>query len=70
MIGEEDFSYENVDACNGEIFGYDDAVFVCDEPLGSVEVKLVAVTYDDGIPAQLEAVHAGCPAEVASAARQ
>ena len=49
VIGEEDFSYENVDACNGEIFGYDDAVFVCDEPLGSVEVKLVAVTYDDGI---------------------
>lgn len=49
VLGEDDFTYEDVGAGEGESFGSDDAVFVCDDALGSVEVNLVAVTYDDGL---------------------
>lgn len=49
VIGEDDFAYHQVGAGEGECFGSDDGVFISDEPLGSVEVNLVSVTYDDGI---------------------
>lgn len=49
VLGEDDFEYRDVDAREGECFGSDDGVFICDEPLGSVEVTLVSVIYDDGI---------------------
>ena len=56
MIGEDDFVYEDVNAAEGETFGFDDGVFVSDVPLGSVEASLVSVTYDG-------ATHSlrGCP---------
>ena len=46
VIGEDDFVYEDVNAAEGETFGFDDGVFVSDVPLGSVEASLVSVTYD------------------------
>ena len=47
VVVEDSFTYDNVYAGEGECFGFDDAVFVSDEPLGSVEVRLGSVTYDD-----------------------
>lgn len=58
VVVEDSFTYDNVYAGEGECFGFDDAVFVSDEPLGSVEVRLGSVTYDDGAPHDLRR----CPA--------
>lgn len=49
VLCEDDFEYFNVGAQEGECFGSDDGVFISDEPLGSVEVTLVSVMYDDDI---------------------
>ncbi len=49
VLGEDDFTYSNVDVRDGQCFGSDDGVFISDEMLGSVEVSLVSVTYDDGV---------------------
>lgn len=57
-IVEDAFTYDDVYANEGDCFGCDDAVFVSDEPLGSVEVRLGSVTYDDGAPHKLS----GCAA--------
>lgn len=46
IIMEDDFLYDGLSVQEGESFGADDAVFVSDEPLGSVEVNLVSVEYD------------------------
>ena len=53
IVVEDSFTYDNVYANEGDCFGCDDAVFVSDEPLGSVEVRLGSVTYDDGAPHDL-----------------
>ena len=53
VVVEDSFTYDDVYAGEGDCFGSDDAVFVCDEPLGSVEVRLGSVTYDDGAPHDL-----------------
>ena len=44
VVVEDSFTYDNVYAGEGECFGFDDAVFVSDEPLGSVEVRLSPMT--------------------------
>ncbi|MEG1381878.1 MAG: hypothetical protein RSC73_06510 [Ruthenibacterium sp.] len=46
IMMEDDFLYDDLSVGEGESFGADDAVFVSDEPLGSVEVNLVSVEYD------------------------
>lgn len=53
IMVEDAFTYDDVYANEGDCFGSDDAVFVSDEPLGSVEVRLGSVTYDDGAPHDL-----------------
>ena len=53
IVVEDSFTYDDVYANEGDCFGCDDAVFVSDEPLGSVEVRLGSVTYDDGAPHDL-----------------
>ncbi len=53
VVVEDSFTYDDVYANEGDCFGCDDAVFVSDEPLGSVEVRLGSVTYDDGAPHDL-----------------
>lgn len=53
VVVEDAFTYDEVYANEGDCFGSDDAVFVSDEPLGSVEVRLGSVTYDDGAPHDL-----------------
>lgn len=53
VVVEDAFTYDDVYANEGDCFGCDDAVFVSDEPLGSVEVRLGSVTYDDGVPHDL-----------------
>ncbi|MFQ8832896.1 MAG: hypothetical protein ACLR7U_08490 [Ruthenibacterium lactatiformans] len=65
VVVEDSFTYDNVYAWDGECFGFDDAVFVSDEPLGSVEVRLGSVTYDDGAPHDLRR----CPAVALPALR-
>ena len=65
VVVEDSFTYDNVYAGEGECFGFDDAVFVSDEPLGSVEVRLGSVTYDDGAPHDLRR----CPAVALPALR-
>lgn len=47
VLIEDDFTYENVNAGQGEYFGSDEAVCVSEDPLGSVEVSLVGVMYGD-----------------------
>lgn len=49
VIAEDSFTYQDVYAQEGESFGCDDAVFVSAEAIGSVEVHLGSVTYDDGV---------------------
>lgn len=66
VVVEDSFTYDNVYAGEGECFGFDDAVFVSDEPLGSVEVRLGSVTYDDGAPHDLRRCP-GCGAACAAA---
>ncbi|MEG0167691.1 MAG: hypothetical protein RR709_07460 [Ruthenibacterium sp.] len=46
ILMEDDFLYDALSVGEGQSFGADDAVFVSDEPLGSVEVNLVSVEYD------------------------
>ncbi len=58
VIAEDSFTYQDVYAAEGESFGFDDAVFVSAEPLGSVEVHLGSVIYDDGVVHDLRR----CPA--------
>ncbi len=58
VIAEDSFTYQDVYASEGESFGFDDAVFVSAEPIGSVEVHLGSVTYDDGVAHDLRR----CPA--------
>ncbi len=53
VVVEDSFTYNNVNAAEGECFGCDEAVFVSDEPLASVDVRLASVTYDDGVPHDL-----------------
>ena len=65
VVVEDSFTYDNVYAGEGECFGFDDAVFVSDEPLGSVEIRLGSVTYDDGAPHDLRR----CPAVALPALR-
>ena len=48
ILVEDDFLYENLSVGEGELFGADDAVFVSEQPLGSVEVSLVSVEYGVG----------------------
>ena len=49
VLGEDDFEYKDVSASEGACFGSDEGVFISDEMLGSVEVSLVSVVYDDGV---------------------
>lgn len=58
VVVEDTFTYDDVYAQEGDCFGSDDAVFVSDEPLSSVEVRLGSVTYDDGASHDLSR----CPA--------
>lgn len=39
VLCEDDFYYENLDAQPGDLFGNDDAVFVSDTPVSSVEIE-------------------------------
>jgi hypothetical protein len=41
VLCEDAYSYEDLEAHTGDIFGMDDAVFVTDQPIGSVDVVLV-----------------------------
>ena len=68
VIGEDDFVYEDVNAAEGETFGFDDGVFVSDVPLGSVEASLVSVTYD-GAAHSLRGCAPSCPAAASSSER-
>lgn len=48
VILEDDFTYDDLDVGEGELFGADDAVVVSEERIGSVEVNLVRAQYDTG----------------------
>ncbi len=45
ILAEDEFSYEDLDVQNGELFGMDDAVFITPEAVGSVDVSLVRAWY-------------------------
>ena len=45
VVMEDDFYYEALEVAEGESFGTDDAVYVSDVPLSSVEVNLGSVEY-------------------------
>ena len=40
VICEDQYYYENISAGQGDLFGMDDAVYVSNEPVGSVDVEL------------------------------
>lgn len=50
VLVEDDFTYENLNVGEGQAFGCDDAVFVCDEPIGSVDVNVSLICYEHGTP--------------------
>ena len=43
VLCEEDFTYEELQAKTGDLFGMDDAVFVTEQAIGSVDVQLKTV---------------------------
>lgn len=45
ILCEDEFDYQKLDAANGEVFGMDDAVFVTNDAIGSVDVSLVRAWY-------------------------
>ena len=45
---EDKFYYEGLSAAQGDLFGNDDAVYVSDEPIGSVDVELDSMTLASG----------------------
>lgn len=45
VVDEDDFTYTELNAAEGELFGSDDAVFVSEVPLSSVEVHGVRACY-------------------------
>lgn len=47
-IFEDRFFYENLQAGQGDLFGSDDAVYVSDEPVGSVDVEMGKMVLDNG----------------------
>ena len=47
ILYEGDFTYENLAAAAGDMFGMDDAVFVTTETVASIDVSLRAVWYGD-----------------------
>ncbi|MEG2931453.1 MAG: hypothetical protein RR825_06665 [Ruthenibacterium sp.] len=48
VIMEDNFTYTEIEIGEGGLFGSDDAVYVSEVPLSSVEVSLVSVEYADG----------------------
>ena len=48
VLLEDDFTYDDLNVGEGELFGADDAVVVSEERIGSVEVNLVRAEYDTG----------------------
>lgn len=48
IVYEDKFAYEELKARQGDLFGADDAVYVSDEPIGSVDVELDRVTLAGG----------------------
>ena len=48
VLCEDQFYYEGLTAAKGDLFGADDAVFVSDVPIGSVEVELNQAFLADG----------------------
>lgn len=47
ILYEGDFTYENLAAAAGDVFGMDDAVFVTTETVASIDVSLQAVWYGE-----------------------
>lgn len=48
IICQDQFVYEGLDAADGQVFGADDAVFISQGPVGSVEVDLEEAVFMDG----------------------
>lgn len=48
LLCEDQFYYEDIAANQGDLFGSDDAVYISDEPVGSVEVTLDRAFLQDG----------------------
>ncbi len=48
VLCEDQFYYEDLTAAKGDLFGADDAVFISDVPIGSVEVDLEQAFLADG----------------------
>lgn len=45
VLSEDDFTYDDLEVQNGELFGMDDAVFITPEAVGSVDVSLLRASY-------------------------
>lgn len=54
-IFEDRFFYENLQAGQGDLFGTDDAVYMSDEPIGSVDVELEKMILASGREVDLSA---------------
>lgn len=48
LLCEDQFYYEGITANQGDLFGSDDAIYISDEPVGSVEVTLDRAFLQDG----------------------
>lgn len=48
VVCADQFYYQDLDTANGQVFGADDAVYISDAPIGSVEVDLGQAFYADG----------------------
>lgn len=53
LLCEDEYYYEGLTAAQGDLFGADDAVYVCDSAIGSVEVDLEQAFLTDGSALQL-----------------
>ncbi|EJX07189.1 acidic leucine-rich nuclear phosphoprotein 32 family member B [gut metagenome] len=48
VVCDDRFDYLDLNTDNGQIFGSDDAVYISQSPVGSVEVDLLEATFADG----------------------
>ena len=55
VVCQDQFSYQGLHAAHGQVFGADDAVFISQSPIGSVEVDLGQAQFADGSSADLTA---------------
>ncbi len=53
VVCADQFYYQDLDTANGQVFGADDAVYISQSPIGSVEVDLEMAYFADGSTEEL-----------------